>query len=46
MSETEIKIEEAKYRLLSTKKGSKCYNDTRKWLNRLYEQRAKERKKL
>lgn len=45
LEEIEYKIAEAEYRLCATTKCSKCARDTKKYLNRLYEKRAKLRKK-
>lgn len=44
LEEIEYKIAEAEYRLCATTKGSKCYKDTKRWLAKLYEKRAKLRK--
>lgn len=41
MEKIEQQIAEAKTRLMKTQKGSKCYKDTCRWLNKLYDKRAK-----
>lgn len=41
LNEINEKIAQARTRLMTTQKGSKCYRDTSKWLNNLYDKRAK-----
>lgn len=41
-TEIDYKIAEARCRLSKTKKDSKCYKDTLKWLRRLENERSKQ----